>query len=127
MKTKLAKPLLAILVAAFAATVASAYYDPHIGRFASRDPIQDVGSLNIQIARESSRSPALASLDTNPFQMARIGRKSPALETYAWRWDATHRLNIILGELAGGNIYVFVDNSPLDGIDPFGLLKFGKN
>ena len=47
MKTKLIRPILAILVLAFAASIANAYYDPHVGRWASRDPIEEKGGGNL--------------------------------------------------------------------------------
>ena len=126
-----ATPKLAVAALAALLIVTEAHamrwYSPNTGRWLSRDPIQDPGFYLFQTGRQVSDAPRIFFLQANPVESAyRLWRTTPAAR-FAMRWDTTHRMNQFLGALGGANLYVFVDNGPIDNIDPLGLIKFGKN
>jgi hypothetical protein len=49
MKTKTPLSLIVATTTLFAAASAQAFFDPHIGRFASRDSIQEAGGANLYV------------------------------------------------------------------------------
>jgi len=89
---------IALLLLLTAVHSASAFYDTHVGRWVNRDPL---GELGFRLAVDSKQASFDASAD-----------------------DYSEKLNQILKEPGGPNLYGFVGNSPLNHTDSLGLLKF---
>lgn len=100
MKPLAVKPTssLAIFLFLSVAQIASAFYDPSLGRWLNRDPIGDIGFRSLPVGGQTL-------VDTTANEL-------------------TERLWELLKESSGPSSYSFVGNEPIHHIDPLGLLKF---
>ena len=114
---KTAKSIIVVLFVLLTAQIASAYYCPSTGRWLSRDPIGEPGFEALRTA--SVVSPVASPVQSQP---AHWIKRDPIMELISEAKSKTTTKNLkILPNQNTVNLYMFVGNNPVIGIDNFGL------
>jgi hypothetical protein len=124
--------LVATLTLLALADAASAYYSPRLGRFLSRDPIDEPGAVLLR--QTAAPSTPLFATRSQQFHKTFIPRGPLGNPSFSSRWQYALAGNSgvlpgMLNALTGGDtdaerLYRFVRNSPATDIDPLGLNRW---